>query len=239
MITTWVVSFSLILARVGTFVTVLPLFGTNSVPRMVRVGLAVALTLFWFDFSKAPGDEFLSRAESVPWLAFGVALAREAILGALLGYMLGLLLAPARIAGEFIGQEMGLAFGNLIDPTSAQPSGPVTQIFEMIGILVFFGLDGHQLFLIALHATFGRWPLGGSLTALPVAQLVTGAATAEEWGILLAAPLAFCLFLTTAVLALMARAAPGLVACIILLPDILRGMAHIFGRMGEFLVRSI
>ena len=41
-----------------------------------------------------------------------VADGREVIVGAILGYGLGLFLLPAQIAGEFVTQEMGLSFGN-------------------------------------------------------------------------------------------------------------------------------
>jgi flagellar biosynthetic protein FliR len=73
--------------------------------------------------------------------------------------------------------------------------------------------------------------------------LVSAASAAEEGGILLVAPVCLCLFLTTAVLALMTRAAPQLNlysvgfplrvlvclgAAVVLLPNILTGMIGMF-----------
>jgi flagellar biosynthetic protein FliR len=247
-----IVSFSLVLARVASFVTVLPLFGTNSVPRLVRMGLALALTWVWFDFSAVTAGAKSIGATDVPWLLFGVALGREAVLGALLGYLLGLFLVPARIAGEFIAQEMGLALGNTLDPTADQSTPPLAQVFENIGILVFFALDGHHVFFVALHATFASWPIGAMTASLPIERVVQSTTAAEEWGLLLAAPLGVCLFLTTVVLALMARAAPqlnmfsvgfslkigvGLVGALLFMPSMIRALVAVFGRCSEFLVR--
>ena len=48
MIEVWVAAFSLVLARVGTFVAALPLFGGNDVPRLVKIGLAFGLASLWF-----------------------------------------------------------------------------------------------------------------------------------------------------------------------------------------------
>jgi flagellar biosynthetic protein FliR len=251
-IVTWAVAVSLLLARVGAFVNALPILSGNNVPRMVRAGLTLALSLLWFDFSAVPNGELFTTSFEIGWLAYGIAMGREVLLGTVLGYAFGLILVPARVAGEFIIQQMGLTLGNIADPTAGNPTGPITQVFEMLGILLFLGMDGHHVFLAALYRTLARWPVGGLLPAAPVAQLVSGASAAEEWGLLLIAPLGLCLFLTTVVLALMTRAAPqmnifsvgfalqigiGLVGAFLLLPDLLAAMVSAFGRASEFLIR--
>lgn len=251
----WVVSFSLILARVAAFVATLPLFGSRQVPRVVKAGLAFALACVWFGaLGSAPAAGFDHTSAVALWLAYALAVGREALLGAVLGYGFGLFLLPARIAGEFIGQEMGLAMANQSDPTADNSATLLAQLFEIFGVLIFFGLDGHHVWLAALHATFARWPIGGPLPSLPVAPLVRGLAQAHEWGLLLAAPMALCMFVTSVLLALMARAAPqlnimsvgfafrigvGLLAAIVFLPDMLMGMGGIFGHFSEFLHRLV
>src|SRR5207248_9541096 len=104
----------------------------------------------------------------------------------------------------------------------------------------------------ALYRTLVQWPVGGPLPAPPLAELVAGASAAEEWGLQVVAPLGLVLFLTTVILALMARAAPqmnifsvgfalqigvGLVGAFMLLPDLLTAIVTIFGRASEFLIR--
>jgi flagellar biosynthetic protein FliR len=250
-IVAWIVTYGLILARVGAFVSMFPLFGT-ALPRMVKIGLALALSIVWFDPSAVPSEELLRRASDVSWLALGMALGREAIIGALLGYVFGLFLVPARVAGEFISQGMGLTLGNIINPTGETSSSVVSQIFEMLATLIFFGLDGHHVFLAVLHSTFARWPIGGPGVPLPVMHVVTGAASAEEWGLLLAAPVGLCLFLTSVVLALMARVAPqmnifsvgytlqvgiGLAGAIFLMSDLTAGLINVFERLADLVLR--
>jgi flagellar biosynthetic protein FliR len=245
-----VILFTLILARTGTFVALMPLFGGRNVPKLVKVGLALALAAMWFGSVSSSGVETIVTHSAAGWLGLGVALGREAALGAIFGFAFGLVLVPARVAGEYIGQEMGLSMASLADPMAESQSGLMGQVFEMLGVLIFFGLDGHHVFLAALHGSFARVPVGGCMGAVPVGALVAGVASAEEWGLLLAAPLAVCLFITSVVLALMARAAPqlnilsvgfglrlavGLVAVLVLLPEIGLAMGGVVGRITDVL----
>jgi len=242
-------SFTLTLVRVGGFVALLPVLGVRRTPRLVKMGLAVALTVLWFG---SPGTvltpEFVKGAAAAPWLAYGLALGREALLGGLLGYAFGLFLVPAHVAGEYVAQEMGLTIGGQMDPAGDQPAGPVTQLFELLAVLTFFALDGHHLLLSAAHASFARFPVGSLSLSLPFGDLVGATAAVQEWGLLLAAPVGACLFLTSVVLALMARAAPqmnvfsmgfalrvfvGLGALLLLLPGIGAAMAGVCGRLGD------
>lgn len=252
MIATAAASFSLLVVRIGAFVNTLPILSGNNVPRLVRAGLVMALTMLWFDFTPTANHDWLTASSEIAWLPFAAAAGRELLLGVVMGYAFGLFLVPARVAGEFLVQQMGLSLGSIADPTAGNPTGPLTQLFEMLGILLFLGMDGHHVFLAVLHKTMLRWPVGGALPAPPTVELLAGAVAAEEWGLQLVAPLGLCLFLSTVVLALMARAAPqmnvfsfgfafqitvGLVGAFLLLPDLLAAIVNTFGRASEFLIR--
>lgn len=251
----WAVSFSLILARVGAFVSVQPLFGGRQVPRLVKVGLAASLAVFWIE-SLPPIDALGGRplATDTPWLAFALAVVRETMIGAMLGYGLSIVLLPARIAGEFIGQEMGLSLASVSDPLSENSATLVGQLVESLSIALFLGLNGHHAWLVALHGTFARWPIGGGFPSLQAAPLVSGVARAHEWGLLLALPLATCMFASSILLALMARVAPqlnlmsvgfalrigiGLLATMVFLSDLLGGVCSVFEHGTGFLTRLI
>lgn len=248
-----VVYFSLVLARVGTFVGVLPLYGTSPVPRLVRVGLAFSLTLLYMGslFPALPTGQLAEQAATLSWVIFGLALAREAVLGALLGFAFGLLLAPARIAGEFITQSLGLGFGAQVSPAGTQPAGPVTLIWEALAVCIFLGLDGHHVPLAMLHSTFATFPVGSAVPQVPMQNLVSGLAAAEEYGLVLAAPVVTCLLLSLVLLVLLSRAAPqfnlysvgfplqlavGIAAMWLLWPNLVRGLATAFRRISAIIV---
>lgn len=201
----------LLLARLGAFASVMPLFGSRT-PRLVRVGFVLALTAFYLSTAppklaanaKPAGEEF--QIES---LRYTLAIVREGLIGGAMGFAFSLFLLPVRVAGEFVTQQVGLNVAPLPGPTGDESAGAVTTIFETVGGLVFLLADGHHVVLAVLHASFATFPLGG--TNVPqAAPMVTGLATAYEMGLLLAGPLAACLFLLAVTLAVMARAAPQL-----------------------------
>ncbi len=250
-----IVLFSLILTRVGAFVAVLPLFGASNVPRLVKAGLAFALTTVWFgNVLEGPPQQLLNRAVETSYFAYGLAAWRETVLGALLGYAFGLFQVPARVAGEFLTEELGLSFGAFIDPTGTGNVSALTQILDALGILLFLGLDGHHLFLAALDATFTRYPVGAALPSVPVQSLVVGASLTVQWGLAIAMPVALSLFVVTVVLTIMSRAAPqinlftvgfplrlaaGLVLLFLLLPNLLHSLLNALGRFGDLLTRLV
>jgi flagellar biosynthetic protein FliR len=230
---------------------VLPLLGGTNVPRTVKVGLTIALTalLFSFDAEEPRVGGVLVAQGSISWISFSVALAREALLGGVFGFALSLFLVPARVAGELIAQESGLTFGSVLTASGDGSSSPFAVLLEMLASLVFFSLDLHHVFIVTLQETFRQYPVGQSFS-LPGWDLIGAAGAAQEGGMLLAAPLALCLFMTTVVLALMTRAAPqlnlysvgfplrilvSLGAMMLLLPSILTGIVGMFSYFVDFL----
>jgi flagellar biosynthetic protein FliR len=247
----FVVAFTLTLARVGTFIHVLPILGGPNMPRTVKIGLAMALAgLFFGDASRtlalAGGTAPLGLTS---WVGLGLALGREMLLGGVLGFALGLFLVPAHVAAEFITQEAGMSFANVLTASGNGGSNALTVVFELLASVAFLALDLHHVFLLLLQETFQHLPIGQGFQ-LPNWDLVTAAGAAEEGGLLLVAPVGLCLFVTTVVLALMTRAAPQLNlysvgfplrvlvclgAVVVLLPSMLTGMIGMFSYFLELL----
>jgi flagellar biosynthetic protein FliR len=221
---------------------------------MVKAGLAVALAVYWMGCAGPIPTGPSATLSFTNWLAVGLALAREMILGAILGFALGLFILPARIAGEYLGQGMGLAVAATADRMAADSSAVIAQVFEMLATLIFLGMDGHHLFLAALNGTLTRWPLGGSGLPLHLPALVDGAARTQEWGLLIAAPVSACLFITSVALALMMRVAPqlnifsvgfplqigvGLGVAVLFLPQLLAAIVSVFGHVNVLVHRLL
>lgn len=244
----WVVAFSLILARVTAFVVTFPFLGSRAVPLIVRNALILTLSLFWMDqWQTLPAEEL--RRIGGHWFLYGLMIGKEVIIGAILGYGFSLVTVPFRVAGEYIGQEMGLTIARITDPTRGQGGTAVGQIFESVGIVLFFQLNFHQVFLTAFHASFIRRPVGGAMEPVSPDKYIRAVAWAQESGLAMIAPVGCWLFLTMVILALMTRAAPqlnimsvgfilrlitGQLAVFLLLPDIgpaMTKLMHEFGQM--------
>jgi flagellar biosynthesis protein FliR len=255
MIEAMVLSFSLILTRTGAFVMVLPVLGGSSLPRTVKVGLAMALAvLYFFLLGGNAAPESLTQDGPISWLAFAVVVMKEALLGTFLGYAMGLVLLPVQIAGDYLGQEMGLALAAQSDPSATNPALVISQLFQMLASVLFLSLNGHHLFLAALHSTFLRIRIGDWSGQSAAGPMVTGLAAAQEWGLMLAAPVGALLFLTSILLALMTRAAPqmnifslgfalrigiGLGGMFLLMPDFISALVRTIAHMGDLLERLV
>ncbi len=205
---TWVIAFSLVMARITAFVAAMPYFGGQAVPRSIKAGLVLALSIFWF-FTIAPGLAH-PIAASTGWFGFGFAIIREMIVGAVIGMAFSLFTVPFQIAGAFIGQEMGLTIAQVTDPTQPQQTSLTSQVFNIVGVMLFFGTNIHHVMFATLHSSFARRPVGGPLLPLPEEKMIDMLATTHEFGFLLAAPISCILFLTSMILALLTRAAPQL-----------------------------
>lgn len=246
----------LILARAGSFVTFFPLFGRQQVPRLVKVGFTVGLAVFWISefFPMENLDQTLFKPVEITRFGLGLLLVREVFLGAAFGYLFGLLLVPGQIAGEFITQELGLSFGNLVGTGDTLAGSPVTLLFDLIGTMLFFYLNVHHAMIELFHASFKAIPLGGAVLPVSFEHAVTGAQLVQEWGLVIIIPAALCLFLTTVVLALMARAVPamnmyavgfptrllvGMIILVILLPGLVYSLMAILQRTGELVLGII
>jgi flagellar biosynthetic protein FliR len=239
-------SFALTLARAGTFVFFLPVVGGRSSPNTVKIGLTFALAVFWFTvWGTQPSAEFIQLAAGRNWLACTIAMGREALLGAILGFVFSMLMVPSRIAGAYVAQEMGLTIATISDPVTRQPASVLTHLFEALAVLVFFGLDVHHMLLLAMHASFKLWAVGAVVPDAALLLATSGVGEAHHWGLMIAAPIGISMFLTTVVLLLLNRASPqinlfsvgivvrlgaGIAALLLFLPTMVASLHRFFAR---------
>ena len=230
----WVVTFTLVLARVSALVLTFPLFGQRHIPRLVKVGFSLALTLAWL--STYTSDNSTVPVPSTSWVRYASAMVGEIFVGALLGYAFGLLMLPMRIAGTYIGQEMGFNLGQITDPSAQSSSNETGIIFELLGTLLFLSLNAHHTVLLTLHASFSVLQFDRGLAYAAWRLYGQIFSSVHEAGFLLIAPLATCLFVTLLVLAILmrvwpqinlfsfgigARLAVGLIALLVLFPNLM------------------
>ncbi len=249
----WVTAFVLVMTRVSTFFVVFPLFRAARVPRLVKVSFSLALSALWLgSLAKNPHVVF-PDVSADHWIVYGIALAREAIVGAALGYVFGLFFLPAEIAGSYLGQEMGLSMASVTNPSSGTSTNVVGELLAVLAMLVFFGSDVHHLVFGTLYSSFAKVPIGAPLQMFQVSTFSLGLSHAERWGLQLAAPIGVILFLTTVLLSIMIRTSPqlnlfsvgitirigvGLVASLVLFPEILAMVGVVFSNVSSFVERT-
>ena len=235
-----VFSFMLILARVSAFIGFFPLFAQRQLPAMVKAGLATALTVFWYGSVPVPPQ----TGESLSTLSAVLLMTQEVGIGLLLAITLGFLLLPARIAGSYIGQEIGLSMEPVTN-TGSEQSTMTASLFEAFAVLLFFGMNLHHFLILILHHSMNELAGKINLLRLPTEGLIAMVDQIPEYGLLILAPMGVISFVMVVGLFFLSKASPtlnlfsvgmplrvgmGLFCLILFLPVIVRSIAVYFER---------
>ena len=193
-------AFLLVLARVGGFITFLPVPGFRAAPDSVRIGLALVIT-----FALLPVWPMLPNAE--PALGQLVAWAfLEAGFGLVVGLAISFLMEAFQVAMQTAAVHAGYGFATTIDPTSEADSGVLQTMAALFCGILFFttGLDQQLIRLLA--ASFVRFPAGSwAPSAASLDGIVRLGSDMFSVGIRVALPIVALLILIDFALALLGR----------------------------------
>jgi flagellar biosynthetic protein FliR len=196
--------FTLVLARTSTLVMTAPIFGTMSMPRQVRVVLAVAMSLLIapvFLNASIPSTESLAE--------YGRLMINELLVGLLLGLGINILFAGIQVAGQIISQMSGMSLDDVFNPGFDEEISVFSQLFYVLTVTAFVGIGGHRIVTNALLETFSALPPGHAALGENFVQVLTGIMTqAFVLGIRAAAPLLTALLLSNLMLGLISRTLP-------------------------------
>ena len=171
------VGFMLTLARIGPLFLVAPLFSSKMVPRKARAIAALALAIGLSPL--ALGDQKIpSDAMSIVGLMF-----KEILIGLAFAYTIAALFAAVSAAGSLLDTQIGFSFGSLVDPVTNTQSGVLSQIYGLVGVMVFVAIGGDAWMIRGLASTYDMV----ALTEMPNINLMVGGVHHAFAGILLAA----------------------------------------------------
>lgn len=148
-------SFVPVLARVGGVVSFFPLLGAEVIPARFRIFLAAALAFMLRPF--VPNAALAPSASSFDWIA---RIAFELLVGAALGFSSQVALGAFEAAGQLVGFQMGLTLSGVIDPVNGEQTTALSTLYRFLALVLFFSLDGHHRFLLALRDSYA-W-IGGA-----------------------------------------------------------------------------
>jgi flagellar biosynthesis protein FliR len=226
-------TFMLIFARVGTMVMLLPGLGEMSVPRRVRLILALVLTATLLPLHRT--------AYVVDLASFGpvlTMLGQEIFIGLVLGITARLMISALQVAGFVIAQQLGLGFATAVDPTQGGQQGVlVANFLTILGVTLIFATDLHHLVIAALHDSYslfkpGEIPLIGDVAALTTQTF----AMAFKIGIQLAGPFLVFGLLFNLGLGVLSRLMPQMQVFFVAMPiSILAGLLILLVVIGALM----
>ncbi|WP_010630941.1 flagellar biosynthetic protein FliR [Sporolactobacillus vineae] len=208
-------AFLLILARVSSFIAVMPIFSYRTIPANVKIGLAAVLSILI--------DLTLFESQSVPLDdTFVLLIVKEVLVGLTMGFVAGILTYAVQFAGAVIDLQMGFAIANIISPENGSATPLTGQLLYLFQMLFFLGVDAHHMLLNgmmdsfrviplnSLNVSFGSGNLAEFLTRLTGQMLLIG--------VQLSLPIVGCLFLVDVAIGLIARTVPQVNVFVVGLP---------------------
>lgn len=198
-----IVGFLLVLSRVSPLFLLAPPFSSTMVPMRARAIIATGIAI-----GLAPlalhGQTIPSEAIQITELVL-----KEIVIG--LGFALAIacLFAAVDAAGSMIDSQIGLSFGSLINPVDNTQSGSMSQLYSMVGILVFITIDGEAWVIRGLSRTYELVPM----LELPSIDKLTSGVVGAFSGIFgaaleVAAPVLLALILTDVAFGVVSRVVP-------------------------------
>jgi len=207
-------TFLLIVCRVTTIIMIVPIFGGRSVPAPVKIGLSLLISLILLPLALARA---IPPSEEMP--VYLTLVARELLIGALIGFTVQLLFTALQAAGHIVGLQMGFSLANVVNPVTADHASLIDQFYALFAALIFFTMNGHHALILAVQQSFDVAPVGSAALGLPPAPVMLG------WGRDLFAiaarislPVVAALLLADVAMAVIARSVPQLNVFVVGMP---------------------
>jgi flagellar biosynthesis protein FliR len=191
--------------RIGGFVLTAPIGSENSVPKMVKIVLTLALSVLFAGLVEAPLNLSIFSAGGLMTAVV------ELLIGAAIGLTVTLAFEALTFAGQTISLTMGLGFATLVDPQRGAQTPVLGQLFMILGTLTYLAINGHLLLIGALAESFKTLPIGNEhIDGSFFLSLVLWGARVFDTGLLIALPAVIALVIVNLALGVVTRAAPQL-----------------------------
>ncbi len=198
--------FALVAGRLGGILMFQPVLASLAVPVLVRALLVLGLAALLTPLVPLPAD--------APDTLLGMTLAigGEVLIGGLIGLVSVGLFLGFQLGALMIAQESGLAFGQIVDPTSEEDETVLGVFYVQLAVVVYLLIGGHRALVAVSLDTFQSIPLLSlPESAAPGVELVVRALTVGgQVALRLAAPTMIALFLVNLVLGFVSRTMPQL-----------------------------
>jgi len=193
--------------RLAVAFLLLPMFTQESLPALVRNSLFVGIgviTLAMQPTAVPPGLDVGS------WVGL---FAKEAFIGAVIGFFASSLLWAVESAGQLIDAKSGASLGAMVDPFSGNQSSNTGVLLARIGSWVFMASGGFMFLVGVLLESYVAWPVTSALPALrpeAVSSFEGALGRIMLLMLMLAGPVLVVLYVIDAALGLVNRYAPSI-----------------------------
>ncbi len=204
----------MVLCRLAGIFLFAPLFGSRTVPRQVKIFMALGLSLCVYPMLLASEPMTALQISNLNAGGFslwtlGPQVAVELLIGLVIGYTGTLPLIGMQLGGYAIDQQMGMRIADVFNPEIDDGAGMLGYLCFMFALAVFVIIGGHRVMLLTLVRSFDHIPLGGFSGFGDLVTLVVGLlGIMFDLAVRIAAPLLCLMFLVTVAMGFIARTVP-------------------------------
>lgn len=205
----------LVLTRISGIFIVSPFFGSKNIPVIIRVGVAVAISIVLFPLIA------LRPEMKIPETLIGyvIAVILELFIGWIIGFVAYIVISTIHIAGSLLDMQVGFAMINVLDPTTGQQVPLIGSFKYNLAIIVFLVTNSHHFLLTALFDSFQMVPLLAINFHPEIMRFfIDLVMTAMGTGLKIALPVLAAILLTDVGLGILARTMPQMNIFIVGIP---------------------
>jgi len=150
-----VFAFLLIFCRIGSGLMLLPGFGENYVPPMVKLGFALMITLVLLPVLGSAMPPFPSSPLTLFLLVAG-----EMLIGIFIGNVCQILISVTHVAGAIFSVQSGIASAVVFDANQNSQGSLIGNFFGILTIVLLFVTDLHYMMLRGVTESYAIFPPG-------------------------------------------------------------------------------
>lgn len=141
----------MILSRILGLFFIAPVFGSDAIAFSYRMFLSFLIALVLFPFT----SKFMIPVP--PGMGeYAIIILSEVLIGVLLGFLVNIIFSGFQMAGEFFSVQMGFGYTEVLDPVSQSSIPVVSQLKNLMGIMVFLVTGAHRVLIETLALSFER-----------------------------------------------------------------------------------
>ena len=146
---------ALIWARMLAMVSTVPFVFGKPVPKMIRVGVSVALTAFLYPLLVPKVPVPITNNLLELFLLFF----KEIFFGLVIGFSSAMIFYGFEAAGRMIDNQRGVSLARVLLPELGEQTSLSGQFLFLLAVVVYLSLGGHRLFLNAFIESYQVLPV--------------------------------------------------------------------------------
>lgn len=195
------VTLALLGARIGGVLLIAPVFSATVVPRAVKVGVLVVLTVLLQPAA-------LASVRDVPHITPATLLS-ETVIGLAIGLGAAIVVAAAEAAGDMMAIQIGLSGAAILDPLDSSQTPVLGSFSRLFAIAILLSLNLLPVMLGAIADSAQAYPVGSPVSlANGVGVMVQSGSALFILGARFAAPVIAAVLIANVAIAVLGRAAP-------------------------------